>query len=509
MLQAFDTYIADAHKVVLSVVPKGKTQLQVREPNFITPDRDLPAYQKTSENDLKVVETVDIFERSVMPDASKAVTAKTPEIYRAKLANGIEILGTETNETPTIQLQIAIPAGNRYVTKGEEGLADLTAAMMEEGSTSRTTEDIQKELDTLGSSISFNVGTYTTTISIASLAKNIDQTLAIVDEMLFSPAFNDADFKRLQKQAIEGLVYEHQKPSWLASQATREVLFKGTFFARSASGTLESVKNLTIEDVKQFYRQNYTPVNTQVISVGDISKAELMAKLSFLSEWKGNVPQLLAQQSLPTLIEQKIYLVNKANAPQSIIRLVRTGMPFDAVGELYQTKLANFNLGGNFNSRINQNLREDKGYTYGAGSSIVGGKEIGTIVFYAQVRADVTVESIREFISEMKQFQMDGMTVDELNFMRLAVGQQDALKYETPSQKASLLGQILTYSLAEDFIDQQNKQISTLEISDLNALAAKWFDPAKYQIIVVGDEESLMPKLKAMGIPIELLTVEK
>ncbi|MCE7567274.1 insulinase family protein [Aliivibrio fischeri] len=507
--QAFDTYMANKYKVTLSVVPKGKTQLEVQKPNFVTPKRDLPEYKKIDENSLDVRRAVDDFDRSIMPQPSKGVTAKAPDIYRANLSNGIEVLGTEAIETPTIQLQIAIPAGNRYVPKGKEGLASLTAAMMEEGTTTSSSEELQKKLDKLGSSVSFNSGSYTTTISVASLTKNIDQTLAIVDEMLFEPAFEQADFDRLQKQAVEGLVYEHQRPSWLASQATREILFKGTIFDRSPDGSLASVQALTLDDVKAFYKQTYTPIGTQIVSVGDINKSDLINKLAFLSDWKGATPEILAPQRLPTLNEQKIYLVNKPNAPQSVVRFVRQGMPFDATGELYQTQLANFNLGGNFNSRINQNLREDKGYTYGAGGYLMGNKEIGMSIFYAQVRADVTVESIKEFISEMDKFKKDGMTVDELNFMRLAVGQQDALKYETPGQKARLLGKILTYSLDDDFIDEQNELIETLGRDKLNSLAAKWFDPAQYQIVVVGDEKELLPKLKSLGIPVEVMTVKK
>ncbi|MCE7556305.1 M16 family metallopeptidase [Aliivibrio fischeri] len=507
--QAFDTYMANKYKVTLSVVPKGKTQLEVQKPNFVTPNRDLPEYKKIDENSLDVRRAVDDFDRSIMPQPSKGVTAKAPDIYRANLSNGIEVLGTEAIETPTIQLQIAIPAGNRYVPKGKEGLASLTAAMMEEGTTISSSEELQKKLDKLGSSVSFNSGSYTTTISVASLTKNIDQTLAIVNEMLFDPAFEQADFDRLQKQAVEGLVYEHQRPSWLASQATREILFKGTIFDRSPDGSLVSVQALTLDDVKAFYKQTYTPIGTQIVSVGDINKSDLINKLAFLSDWKGATPEILAPQRLPTLNEQKIYLVNKPNAPQSVVRFVRQGMPFDATGELYQTQLANFNLGGNFNSRINQNLREDKGYTYGAGGYLMGNKEIGMSIFYAQVRADVTVESIKEFISEMEKFKKDGMTVDELNFMRLAVGQQDALKYETPGQKARLLGKILTYSLDDDFIDEQNELIETLGRDKLNSLAAKWFDPAQYQIVVVGDEKELLPKLKSLGIPVEVMTVKK
>ncbi len=203
--QAFDTYMANKYKVTLSVVPKGKTQLEVQKPNFVTPKRDLPEYKKIDENSLDVRRAVDDFDRSIMPQPSKGVTAKAPDIYRANLSNGIEVLGTEAIETPTIQLQIAIPAGNRYVPKGKEGLASLTAAMMEEGTMKSSSEELQKKLDKLGSSVSFNSGSYTTTISVASLTKNIDQTLAIVNEMLFDPAFEQADFDRLQKQAVEGL----------------------------------------------------------------------------------------------------------------------------------------------------------------------------------------------------------------------------------------------------------------------------------------------------------------
>lgn len=176
--QAFDTYMANKYKVTLSVVPKGKTQLEVQKPNFVTPKRDLPEYKKIDENSLDVRRAVDDFDRSIMPQPSKGVTAKAPDIYRANLSNGIEVLGTEAVETPTIQLQIAIPAGNRYVPKGKEGLASLTAAMMEEGTTTSSSEELQKKLDKLGSSVSFNSGSYTTTISVASLTKKYRSDLS-------------------------------------------------------------------------------------------------------------------------------------------------------------------------------------------------------------------------------------------------------------------------------------------------------------------------------------------
>ena len=163
-----------------------------------------------------------------------------------------------TTETPTVQLQFQLPAGERYVAKGQEGLANLTAAMMEEGSTQRTVEELQATLDKLGSSVSISAGSYTTDISVSSLEKNLAQTLAIVEEVLFSPKFDEQDFERVKRQMLEGVVYQHQQPSWMASQATREVLFGDSLFARSSDGTEESLKSLTLDDVKEFYNQHYT-----------------------------------------------------------------------------------------------------------------------------------------------------------------------------------------------------------------------------------------------------------
>jgi len=339
------------------------------------------------------------------------------------------------------------------------------------------------------------------------LKKNVAATLDVVEEVLFHPAFKESDFTRLKQQMLEGLVYQHQTPGWLASQATRQILFGNSIFARSSEGTEQSLNDLTLEDVKRFYAKHYTPHGTQIVVVGDISKKEVAKQLTFLGLWRGEASPLLRPQVVNPLTERKIYLVDKPDAPQSIVRFVRKGLPFDATGELFLSQLANFNLAGNFNSRINQNLREDKGYTYGAGSYFASNREVGAIVFNAQVRADATVASIVEIEKEMATFSQSGLTDQELKFMRLAVGQQDALTYETPSQKAQLLSNILTYSLDEDYLQQRNELVENVKKSTLNKLAAKWFAPQEYQIIVVGDAKTLKPQLEKLDIPVEELEI--
>ncbi|ENI4485979.1 insulinase family protein [Vibrio fluvialis] len=505
--QVFNQYLDGQHKVTLSVVPKGQTQLAVQADNFTPPERAVPEYHKISDSDLHYRAVKDNFDRSLMPKVAEAVQAHMPPLYDIYFDNGAELLGTQTTETPTVLVEIKLPAGERHVVPGKEGLANLTAAMLEEGSTTRGVEQIQAQLDKLGSQVSVIANVYSTSIVISSLKKNLAETMNVVEEVLFKPGFRKEDFNRIKQQMIQGVVYQHQQPSWLASQATRQVLFGDSIFARASDGTEASIAALTLDDVKNFYRKYYTPHGAQIVVVGDIGKREVRKQLQFFANWHGEASPLLRPQVVPNLGGQKIYLVDKPGAPQTIVRLVRRGLPFDATGELYLSQLANFNLAGNFNSRINQNLREDKGYTYGASSYFVSNREVGGIVFNAQVRADSTVPSIIEMEKEMDRFSKQGMTNEEMKFLRLAVGQQDALSYETPSQKAQLLSSILTYSLDKDYLQQRNDIVKSVDKSTLDELAAKWFVPADYQIIVVGDAKSLKPQLEKLTIPVEELEI--
>ncbi|MGF1703339.1 insulinase family protein [Photobacterium makurazakiensis] len=507
MEQVYMDYLNGNPSVTLSVVPKGKTEIEAAKPNFTPTPRIIPEFTKVTEADLnkQMRVTKDDFDRSVMPQPSSPVEAVIPELYEFELANGIKVLGTEYQETPTVELQMVLPAGRRFEPENKTGLAKLTASMMAEATKKSTVEELSSRLDMLGSTVNFSAGLYSTVVSVTTLEKNLQETLTILEERLFYPAFAQADFDRVKQQALEGIVYEHQRPAWLAGQATREVLFGGTNFSLPPEGTKASLEAITLADVKAFYQRYYTPNGADIVVVGDITAAELKSNLSFLANWEGMPKPTYITPELPSLDGQTVWLVDKPGAPQTVVRLARQGLPYDATGELFETQLANFNLAGNFNSRINLNLREDKGYTYGAGGYQSGGKEVGLSVYYAQVRADATLASVKEFIAELEKMSSQGVSEEELAFMRLAVGQKDALNYETPSKKAQLLGQILTYSLPVDFIDTRNEMVASISKERINALAEKWFNPDDYQIIVVGDAKTLKPQLETLGQPVKLL----
>jgi len=210
----------------------------------------------------------------------------------------------------------------------------------------------------------------------------------------------------------------------------------------------------------------------------------------------------VALNEFPNVGETKIYLVDKPGAAQSEIRIGKQSLNYDATGEYYRAYLMNFPLGGAFNSRINLNLREDKGYTYGARSGFSGTEDFGTYTAQAGVRTDATADSIVQFEDEIRNYAESGISEPELTFTRRAIGQRDARSYETPSQKLGFLSQILVYDLEDDFVDVQNEILAAIGQDELNQLAAKHLNMDEMIIVVVGDKQVILPQLEKLGYEI-------
>ncbi|MFC5706727.1 M16 family metallopeptidase [Aeromonas eucrenophila] len=499
---AYDKFIAGKPAVVLSVVPKGKTQWQAGEPNFTPAKRVLPDYSQHGEP-LALRPVKDNFDRSIEPKVGAAVSVKVPATWHGKLDKGIEIIGTQSDEIPAVSIMIALPGGIRAEGKGELGLASLTAAMLEQGTVRMSEAELSDELQKLGASISVSTAQYNNLITISSLTDKLPQTMALVREVLMRPGMREADFERLKAQMLQGMKQSEQQPEWLAGQAFRELVYgKQSRLGQPTNGVLTDVEKLTLADVKRFYQDYYNPTNAKVVVTGDVTQQQVESELGFLTEWKGAAPTLGDLKPKGEQAKPGIYLVDKPGAPQSVIRIGRRAMPFDTTGDYFIANLMNFNLGGNFNSRINLNLREDKGYTYGASSGFQANREAGVFATGANVRTDATVDAIRQFLKEMDGYRASGPTPVELAYMRSAVSQQDALSYETLAQKAGFLLQMIMYDLKPDYVQAQGELIKTVSPETLKASAARWLDPAEMVIVVVGDKQKLEKPLAELHLPI-------
>jgi len=499
VMRVFKKYIKDQHGVIMSVVPNGQLSAIAAKDNFVPGPRSAGDGASTSEDDIAVRKGVDDFDRSIIPIAGANKAVDIPEMWQHNFDNGISILGAQSIETPTTSVLLKIPAGHYYNAKNTAGTAGLVASMLKESTTERSAEEMSKALQKLGSSIYISAGNLYLNINISSLTKNLDATLTLVNEQLRAPAFLESEFERLKSNAIQGTLNNRKDAGYLASTAYRQLLNADNIAAMPSSGNEKSLTNISLDDVKAFYQQQVKPFGGQLIAVSDLGQAELTKSLSILEDWEGKAVDL--NLSLPEGDGKMgvIYLVNKDDAAQSAIRIGKRSMTEDITGEYYKSSLMNFALGGAFNSRINLNLREDKGYTYGARSYFNGGKLSGYYTATAEVRADATDKSIVEFINEIKDYSERGITDDELMFMRNSINQKDALKYETPRAKLAFLAQILEHDLTPDFVRQRAEIVTNITKAEINALAKKHLAVDDMLMVVVGDAKTLRPQLKALG----------
>ncbi|PIQ20491.1 MAG: peptidase M16, partial [Cytophagales bacterium CG18_big_fil_WC_8_21_14_2_50_42_9] len=427
---------------------------------------------------------------------------KVPPFWTDKLQNGIKVIGTKNDEVPTVTLLFAVSGGHKLEAKDQSkaGIASLTAAMLNEASEKYTSEEISSQLQKLGSSISFNSSADQLTVSVQSLVKNLDATLALLEERLLHPRFDQADFDRLHKQRLELIANQSTQPTVIANNVYTKLLYgENNIMGIPVIGTTASVKNIKLDDVKKFYANNFSPSVTNLVIVGDTEQNKIMPKLAFLNKWAPKPVEIPADTKIADLDKTKIFLVDKEKAAQSEIRIGYIALPYDATGEYYKSQIMNFILGGAFNSRINLNLREDKGYTYGAGSYFSGTESAGPYTAYAGVRSNVSDSSVVEFMKEIKRYRNEGITDEELAFAKSAMGQSDARKYETSFQKAAFLNNIIRYNLDKDYVKKQNEILQNITKEEINALAKKHLPVEKMNIMLVGDKAAIKPGLEKLG----------
>ncbi|MDF7812452.1 pitrilysin family protein [Hymenobacter sp. YC55] len=510
VLRVYNKYVKGKHAVILSVVPKGASNLVAKANNF-TPSKEGYQAPKDEYAGLKYVKATDNFDRSKQPKSGANPVVQVPAVWREDFENGLRVMGNRNTEIPTVTMLLTLRGGHRLeqTTPGKAGIAALTAAMLNEGTQKYTGEQLSAALDRLGSSVRVYGGEDNTQVVVSSLTKNIPATLALLEEVLLHPRFDQADFDRVKKQTLEGIANQNTQPVVIANKTYSRLLYGPTdIMSVPVSGTTTTVQSITLDDVKQFYTQNYAPNVSYLTLVGDVDQKTVVPRMAFLKSWARKNVTLPAGQPAPQPDKTRIYFVNKDNAAQSEIRVgYLTNLPYDATGDYYRAYLANYILGGAFNSRINLNLREDKGYTYGARSGFQSSRYVGPFTAQAGVRADATAPSVKEFMSEIKNYR-NGATDEELQFLQASVGQQDALRYETGQQKAAFLGRLLEYDLSNDYVRQQSEILKNLKREDLQASAQKYLPADNMYIVVVGDRTKAFPGLAELGYEVIELDLE-
>jgi zinc protease len=493
--RVFNKYIKGSGAAVLNTYPIFDPKDSVKSVN---PYAGQTFPENPEYKGLTYVPVADKFNRAVTPTAGAAKTVVVPAYFTSKLKNGLNISGTKYTESPGITISITMEGGSMVLTSDKLkklGVAELTATMLNEGTKNFTTEEISAQLEKLGSSISFGAGKSSTGIQVNCLKKNLDATLKILEEKLMNPGFREEDFKLAKKQYKEGVMDEEKSANTMASKMFAYSLYGNTVMGLSPS--VKSIGNIELADIKDYYANYYSPSVSNLVIVGDIEEKEVLTKLDFLNKWQAKevVIQPIIEPVTPT--EPRFYIVNKNLAPSSVITMGYPSLKFDATGDYYKNRIANYVFGGAFNSRLNLNLREQKGYTYGIRSGFNGGKYTGTFQISSSVKRISTALSLAEIIKEFKKYEAEGITDAELAYTKSALLNTEAIRYENPYQKADFLSTILRYNLEKDYTVKQNQILSSMTKEDVNAQIKKYFDSNKLTTVVVGDKwivESLLEK---------------
>ncbi|MBL0234276.1 MAG: insulinase family protein [Chitinophagaceae bacterium] len=503
VMRVYNKYIKGKYAVHLSILPKGQEKMIAKADNYKIDSSSYTAPDYGYKG-LKYAKATDKFDRSRIPGNGPNPTVKVPKFWRKDLPGGVKVIGSESNEIPTVTVTIKLVGGHllQATDTSKLGLASVFSSMMNEDTKNYTAEQMAVELQKLGSSVNVSSGQDGISFSIQSLKKNLAATMALVEERMLHPKFTAAAFSRIQRQRLENFKQTKSDPAAVASLVFAKLNFgPNNILGMSEGGTENTIRNLKLQDVQNYYDNYMSSNGAKVVIVGDVKQDEVIPQLDFLKKLPNKKIDLPKPANDPSNIDKtKVFIVDIPKAAQSQFRVgYNTGQKFDATGEFYKSSLVNYPLGGDFNSRLNLNLREDKGWTYGARSSFAADDYSGNFEFSSGIRADATDSALAEVMKELNNYTANGITEAELTFMKSSLGQRDALRYETGIQKAGFIGRILEYNLPANYVEQQNKILAELTKAQADASIKKNLNPAKMNILLVGDKAKIYDGVKKLG----------
>ena len=454
-----------------------------------------------------------ILSRDIKPMPGKNISFSLPEIEKFNLANGLEVLYIQKNKLPIMRLNLITRAGSKFDPQNKKGLANLFAMSIDEGAGDYSSLELSEEFNYLGTSFNANSNKDRVNLSIQTLTENFDRSLELFSMIIRNPHFNEDDILRQKRKVLTKLIQLKDEPEKIA-----DLIFSYNLwgdhnpYAFPVNGYENDVTNISSEDVKNHFLEYFTPENSTLVAVGNLGKDEFIKKLNTnLSDWhvKNNAKKI----EIKTKKTQRlILLIDKKNSVQSEIRVGHIASPRDNK-EFFKKLVLNTILGGQFTSRINLNLRENKGYTYGASSSFGYYDNGGFFLVSTSVGIENTANSLKEIIFELNHIK-EGITTEELDFAKSFLIRQFPSNFETYGRMASNLSILVAHSLPNNYFNTYMDNLASVSIDDINSIAKESIFPDKLIIVVVGDSEKLLPQLKEakfedivvtdyMGIPIK------
>lgn len=510
IIRVYEKYIKGKPHIVTSFVPKG--ELDMVAENSVDAEVAEEDINKASQVEItdagsdEIVKTPSSIDRTTEPLAGQEPVLNTPAIWKATLANGIEVLGIENKELPLVDMSIEIKGGVLQDKIGLPGVSSMVAAVLPQGTKNKTPEELEEEIQLLGSDINMYAGREEISMSANTLSRNFASTVALMKEMLLEPRWDSTEFEIAKTRTRNNIIQSEAQPRTVASLLLNKLLYgKDHILGYNTRGTKESIDNITLDNLKSFYRENFSPAVTCINIAGNVSKEEVLEALKPLeNEWK-NTGVVMNEYPVPVAPEKsQIYFVDVPGSRQSVIYIGYPALSRDNP-DFVKADFINYRLGGAFTSFLNQILREEKGFTYGASSYFQEMKTKGLFVAASQVRSDATFESVSIFRDEMKKYR-DGLSDADLQFTKDCMIRSNALRFETNGSLVGMLSTISTYGLPDDYIKREEAVIKNISSDEAKEIIDKYIIPDKMVYVVVGDASTQMKPLEKLGYGKPILT---
>ena len=445
-------------------------------------------------------ENVATLDRSAVPRLGAAKPLSLPPVITRTLPNGLRILVVEHHELPIADFILITATGVEADPPGRAGLTTLLTALLDEGTTSRNALQIADQEAFLGISLSTSSGWDASRISLHTPTAQMDSALALMADVALRPSFPAAELERLRAERLTELIQLRDRGPGIADVAYPAIIY-GTEhpYGRPMLGTEVSVAAITRADLERFYRTYFRPNNSTLIVVGDVTADEIMRRAgAVFGSWeRADVPATVMTAGRPATTTA-VYLIDKPGAAQSSVRIGNIGVP-RSTRDYFGLLLANTILGGSFTSRLNQNLRETKGYTYGAGSRFDMRRSAGPFTARAEIVAEKTDSALIEFMKELRSIR-DTVPAAELAKAKTYLQLQMPASFETTGQIANQLVPIVLYDLPLDYYNSYAQQIDRLTQADVQRVAREYIDPSRLAIVIVGDRASIEGGVRALRL---------
>lgn len=452
-------------------------------------------------------------DRSVPPAPGPAPAVATPTVVKRSLPNGLQVWTVTQRELPTINAALVIRAGSAH-DGAKAGLASMTAGLLDEGTASRSALEFARAVDALGANLGAFASDERTMVSLSTLKKTGAAAFALMGELVTRPAFADEEIERDRKSRLQALRQQKDQPTVIASRTFAQRVYGSDHpYGRPGDGTVETIGAITRDDITGFYGSLYRPNNAVLVVVGDVTPDEAMTlATNALGSWeRAALPATAAAiPARPAARPAAVYLIDKPGAAQSEIRIGHPGAARSTDPDYYALQVLNAILGGQFSSRINMNLREGKGYTYGARSGWTFARGAGPFVASAGVFTAKTDSSLIEFMRELREIRAGRpVTAEEVAFAKRLLVQSYPRTIETNSGVVSQLADLAFFGLPESEMTAYLSRVQAVRPADVTRVARRYLQPEQFTVVVVGDLAQIRAPVEALGLgPVAVLDAE-